>query len=128
MDGNYRTGQNGQSTQGGTGYQSNQYGTYSEYTATSQYQAPAEKEKPNGQQIAGLVCGIAGIVLGCCYGGGFLFGVAGLICSIIGNKKGKTKIGTAGFICSIVGMVVSVIVGAISTVVFLLPAIASMSY
>lgn len=124
MDGNYGTesnGQNSQNSQGSAGYQNNtggyqagqssadyqnsQYSTYSEYTATSQSQAPAEKEKPNRLQIAGLVCGIVAILMGCCCTPlGIAAGGAGLACAISGNKQFKTTVGTAGLVCSAVGL------------------------
>lgn len=85
---------------------------YQDNTANIPYQAPVD-EAPvttNGLQIAGLVCGILAIVSCWCYGiFGIIFGIAGLICSILGNKKGKTGVGTGGLICSIVGIVLGVI-------------------
>lgn len=77
-----------------------------------QYQAPVEDapNKANGLQIGGLVCGILAICFSCCYGvPGVLLGIAGLICSIVGNKKGKTGVGTAGIICSVIGLILGVI-------------------
>lgn len=77
-----------------------------------QYQAPVEDvpNKANGLQIGGLVCGILAICFSCCYGvPGVLLGVAGLICGIVGNKKGKTGVGTAAIICSIIGLILGVI-------------------
>ena len=76
------------------------------------YQAPVQTEphKANGLQIAGLVCGILAICFSCCYGiPGILLGVAGLICGIKGNKKGKNGVGTAGVVCSIIGLILGVI-------------------
>lgn len=85
---------------------------YQDNTANIPYQAPAD-EAPvttNGLQIAGLVLGILAIVSCWCYGiFGIIFGVAGLICSIMGNKKGKTGVGTAGLVCSVVGLILGVI-------------------
>ncbi len=77
-----------------------------------QYQAPVQDvpNKANGLQIGGLVCGILAICFSCCYGvPGVLLGIAGLICGIMGNKKGKTGVGTAGIICSIIGLILGVI-------------------
>lgn len=85
---------------------------YQDNTANIPYQAPTEDVpvKTNGLQIAGLVCGILAIISCWCYGiFGIIFGIAGLICSIIGNKKGKTGVGTAALICSVIGLVLSVI-------------------
>ena len=85
---------------------------YQDNTANIPYQAPMD-EVPvttNGLQIAGLVCGILAIVSCWCYGiFGIVFGIAGLICSIIGNKKGKTGVGTAAMVCSIIGLILGVI-------------------
>ena len=86
---------------------------YQDNTANIPYQAPAEEAAPvttNGLQIAGLVLGILAIVSCWFYGlFGIIFGIAGLICSILGNKKGKTGVGTAGLICSIIGIILGVI-------------------
>ena len=85
---------------------------YQDNTANIPYQAPVD-EAPvttNGLQIAGLVCGILAIVSCWCYGiFGIVFGIAGMICAIIGNKKGKTGVGTAALICSIIGLILGVI-------------------
>ena len=85
---------------------------YQDNTANIPYQAPVD-EVPvttNGLQIAGLVCGILAIVSCWCYGiFGIVFGIAGLICSIIGNKKGKTGVGTAALVCSIIGLILGVV-------------------
>ena len=85
---------------------------YQDNTGNIPYQAPVENEpvKANGLQIAGLVCGILAIVSCWCYGiVGIILGIVGLICSILGNKKGKTGLGTAALICSIVGIILSVV-------------------
>jgi len=85
---------------------------YQDNTANIPYQAPMD-EAPvttNGLQITGLVLGILAIVSCWCYGiFGIIFGIAGLICSIIGNKKGKTGVGTAALVCSIIGLILGVI-------------------
>ena len=36
-------------------------------------------------------------------------GIAGLICSVQGNKKSRNGVGTAGFVCSIIGLVLGVL-------------------
>ena len=85
---------------------------YQDNTANIPYQAPVDEAPAtaNGLQIAGLVCGILAIVSCWCYGiFGIIFGIAGLICAIIGNKKGKTGVGTAGLICSVIGLILGVI-------------------
>ena len=102
MDGNNQNGQN-----------NGQYSNYQDNTANVPYQAPPDymggSNGTNGLQIAGLVCGILGIVTSCCYGvPGIILGIAGLICAIIGNNRGKTGVGTAALVCSIVSIVVGI--------------------
>lgn len=93
---------------------------YQDNTANIPYQTtvePSEPAKANALQIVGLICGIAGIILGCCTGwGGLILGVIGLICAIIGNKQGKTGVGTGGLVCSIISIVLSLIVVIVSFV------------
>lgn len=111
MDNNY-TEVNNSATETKTTDAYSNSGYYQDNTANIPYQAPAD-EAPvttNGLQIAGLVCGILAIVSCWCYGiFGVIFGVVGLICSIIGNKKGKTGVGVAALACSIVGLILGVI-------------------
>ena len=101
MDGNNQNGQN-----------NGQYSNYQDYTANVPYQAPQNDRGGNGTnglQIAGLVCGILAICTSCCYGiPGIIFGIAGLMCAIIGNNKGKSGVGTAGLVCSIIGLILGV--------------------
>lgn len=101
MDGNNQNGQN-----------NSQYSNYQDYTANVSYQAPQNdggRNRANGLQIAGLVCGILAICTSCCYGiPGIIFGIAGLICAIIGNNRGKTGVGIAGLVCSIIGVILGV--------------------
>lgn len=91
-----------------------QYSKDQDYTAEYSYQAPVEdggKNRTNGLQIAGLVCGILAICTSCCYGvPGAVLGIAGLVCAIFGNHKGKTGIGIAALVCSIIGIILSAIV------------------
>lgn len=68
-----------------------------------------QKDDTPVQSIVGLVLGILSIMIGCCYGVGALFGIPGIILSVIGNKKKKTGVGTAGLITSIIGLVLSII-------------------
>lgn len=103
MDGNNQNGQN-----------DGQYSNYQDYTSNVPYQMPmnngGDGNKSNGLQIAALVCGILAICSSCCYGvPGIILGIAGLICAINGNNKGKTGVGTAGLVCSIIGIVFGVI-------------------
>lgn len=80
---------------------------------TSVYQQEAlteeqqESKKINALSIISLVLGILSILICCCTWIGLLFGIAGLICGIIGKKKSPSGIGTAGIICSIIGLLLS---------------------
>ena len=103
---------NGQD-QGGNYQPNNQYNNYQDNTANNMYyQAPAGNDadnKANGKQIAGLVFGILAICSSCCYGvPGVIFGIVGLILSILGNKESKHGIGIAGLVCSIIGLIAGV--------------------
>lgn len=98
----------------GTGESGGQYSSYQDNTSNMQYQVPIENvpdNKANGLQIAGLVCGILAICSSCCYGiTGIILGIAGLICSIMGNKNNKNGVGIAGLVCSIIGIVLGVVI------------------
>ncbi|MBR1931975.1 MAG: DUF4190 domain-containing protein [Lachnospiraceae bacterium] len=72
-----------------------------------QVEEPAKSTDPLA--IVSLVLGIIGIVLACCDGIGIVFGIAGLICAIIAQMRGKSGVGTAGLICSIIALVIAVI-------------------
>lgn len=115
MDGNNfynndnNAGQNNGSGQPGS--QNNNY--YQDNTAGANYYQPpvsdGKESGTNGLQIAGLVCGILGICSSCCYGvPGLIFGIIGLICALLGNKRSKSGVGVAGLICSIVGLIFGV--------------------
>lgn len=115
MEGNYQN-----QNQYDQGTQTSQYSSnYQDNTANIPYQPSAPDrgaEGTNGLQIAGLVCGILSIRACCCYGiPSIILGVAGLICSIIGNNQSKSGVGVAGLVCSIVGL----ILGAISSVFYI---------
>lgn len=91
----------------------NQNNNYQDYTANNTYyQAPVNngvENKANGKQIAGLVFGILAICGSCCYGiPGVIFGIVGLVLSILGNKENKHGIGIAGLVCSIIGLICGV--------------------
>ncbi len=98
-------------------YQQNQQNAqqnhYQDNTGSMSYYAPVDENVPrsaNGLQIGGLVLGIMSIVFVCCYGyPSVLFGIIGLVLSIVGNKKGKHGVGMAGLICSIIGLVLGTI-------------------
>ena len=109
MEGNYQN-----QNQYDQGTQTSQYSSnYQDNTANIPYQPSAPDrgaEGTNGLQIAGLVCGILSICACCCYGiPSIILGVAGLICSIIGNNQSKSGVGVAGLVCSIVGMILGAI-------------------
>ena len=92
-------------------YQQNAYqdpgqGNYSAYGAPQDAQPP----KANGLQIAGLVLGILSIVIGCCGWYGLIFSIAGIVCSVLGNKDNTSGVGKAGLICSIIGIVIAVLI------------------
>lgn len=97
----------------GNNYENNgQYSNYQDNTANiPQTGRPGEavEKKVNGLQVAGLVCGILAIC-GCwCYGiFSVILGIAGLICSIMGNNRGKHGVGIAGLACSIIGLVLGI--------------------
>lgn len=101
-----------QSSAGGSETGQNPYGYYQDYTANAAYQAPVDDgaSGTNGLQIAGLVCGILAICSCCCYGvPAIILGIAGLICSVQGNKRSRNSVGTAGLVCSIIGLVLGVL-------------------
>ncbi len=79
------------------------------YTTTPVYtdNYNQQGESTPGFAIASLVLGIVSILFCCCWGGGILFAVPGIIMGLSANKKQKTGVGTAGIICSIVGAVLN---------------------
>lgn len=94
--------------------------TYTTYQSTMPPTVP-QSQGANGLQITGLVLGIISIVSCCCYGiTGVIFGIAGLVCSIMGNKENKHGVGTAGLVCSIIGLVLSVLVILMYVIIFFL--------
>lgn len=91
-------------TNAGTNYQGSYSAAYTQPVQT----APAGPSK--GLGIAGLVLGILGIITGCCYGG-FIFGLIGLILSIIYvAKKGSKGLGISGIITSALGLIFSIVI------------------
>jgi hypothetical protein len=74
------------------------------------YQAPEEPQPKNKTlAIVSLVTGILSIVSCCTCILPFGFGIAGIVCAIISNKRGKNGLATAGLICSIVGIALVII-------------------
>lgn len=116
FDNNYGNGNaqnNGQNNQVPNQQPNNQYNNYQDNTANNMYyQAPPNngvENKANGKQIAGLVFGILAICTSCCYGvPGVIFGIVGLVLSILGNKESKHGVGIAGLVCSIIGLLCGV--------------------
>ena len=97
----------------GTMESGGQYSNYQDNTANMSNQVPIENVpdgKANGLQVAGLVCGILAICTCCCGIIGVIFGIAGLICSIIGNKNNKNGVGIAGLVCSIIGLLLGLVI------------------
>ncbi len=112
MEGNNESQNNGYNEPQNNGESNGQYTNYQDNTANVPYQVPIENmppDKANGLQTAGLICGIIAITTSCCYGiFGIILGIAGLICSILGNKDNKSGVGIAGLVCSIIGLVLGV--------------------
>lgn len=106
MDGqNFQNNQNNQNSNQG----------YQDYTANMQNQAPPMSQPPTPENktnvlaIVGMILGIISIIASCCYVWvGIIFGVAGLVCSIMSRKQSKSGMGMAGIICSIIGIVIGV--------------------
>ena len=108
-NGQYDGYQNNQGANGQYGgYQNNQgangqYGNYQNNMGQMPpYPAPIVNNsignKANGLQVAGLVCGILAICACCCYGVvSIVLGIAGLICAITGNSRGKHGVGVGVF-------------------------------
>ena len=93
--------------------------------AQPQYTAPVQpvKNETNALAIVSLVLGILAIVLGCCSGWlGILFGIGGIVCSVLGNKQSPSGIGKAGLICSIIGLVLGVLMFALVIILSVLGA------
>ncbi len=87
----------------GANYQGSYNATYTQPVQTT----PAGPSK--GLGVAGLVLGIIGIITGCCFGG-FIFGLIGLILSIIYvAKKGSKGLGIGGIITSALGLIFSIV-------------------
>ena len=77
-------------------------------------QMPEQKPSANACQIISLILGILSIIC-CCFGIiSTVFAIAGIILAIVGNKKQKHGVGTGGLVCSIIGLVLSLIILAIS--------------
>lgn len=89
---------------------------YQDYTSVeSQYEIPQDYNQPsggaNGMQIAGMVLGILGILVCCCYGiPSLILGGIGLILAIVGNNKNRGNgVGIAGLVLCIIALVLGVL-------------------
>ena len=91
----------------------NQNDNYQDYT--SQYQQNSyqpEQEPPkktNVLAIVGMILGIVSILMGCCGWYSIIFGIPGLICSILSRKQGKSGMSVAGIVCSIIGIIIGIL-------------------
>jgi hypothetical protein len=146
-------GQTGYGTpqQGQQGYTSNPYGGYNQPQGYPQqnynpyvqpgYGAPQQSQPSNGKCIASLILGIASILMGCCYGGGIVFGIIGLVLANLAKKEiegyeaahgpmqnNSKGMRTAGMVCSIIGIVISVIMIICVIIAAVVPGIASELY
>lgn len=104
-------------------FANNQYGG-SQYT-NPQYTAPQYAGQPpygyipqpqanpnNGFAIASMICGIAGILLCCCYGAGAVVGIVGIVLAVMSKKQNAGKMSgmaIAGLVCGIIGVIFSAI-------------------
>ncbi len=88
---------------------------YQQYQPYGYYVPP---KTSNGLCIAGMILGILSLITSWCYGGGFLFGLAGLIMGAIGVKQVKQQpdkqtgsgMGVAGIVTGSLGVLISLII------------------
>lgn len=130
MDGNFQNNDNFQNenstqTQEAVNTGSNYYQDNTQVPPVSPqpvYTQPVQMQPQKQTNVlagVGLGLGIASILFCCCYGVvGLVFGIAGIICSALSKKKGKSGVGTAGLICSIIGTILSVLVLILFVAVF----------
>ncbi len=93
------------------------YGTYNTTYNVNNYTQVAPPKQSKGLGIAGLILSIIGLLTSCCYGG-LLFGLIGLILSIVYlTKKGSKGLGISGTIIGAIALLGSAIwlIVAIST-------------
>ncbi len=90
---------------------------YQDNTTNMQYQTPPpvpsnyqEPNKTNVLAILGLIFGIVSIVTCCVWYLSAILGIAGIVCSILSKKNGKSGMATAGIVCSIVGLVLCLVI------------------
>ena len=70
-------------------------------------QKMAEKEKTEGLGISAFTLGVLGIIFAGTYG--VIISIAGLIFSIVQQKRHKTRMGKTAFILNIIGIVLSIV-------------------
>ena len=76
-----------------------------------QPQQPQQPKKSDGLAIASMILGIVSILFTCCYGGGLITGIVGLVLGIIAKSKGQNKGFTlTGIITSAVAIFLGIIV------------------
>lgn len=68
------------------------------------------KPPTNGLAIASLILGILAIPVSCCYGGGIILGIIGLILGIASKRQNESFSGMAiaGMICSGIGILLGI--------------------
>lgn len=81
-------------------------------------QGPMPPRDPGkGFSIAGMVCGIVGLVFCWSFGFGIIPSIVGLVLSVVGRKKStdagfyNTGMATAGLVCACISLGLSVLVG-----------------
>lgn len=85
------------------------YGTYNTTYNVNNYNQPAAQPQSKGLGIAGLILSIIGLLTSCCYGG-LLFGLIGLILSIVYLvKKGSKGLGISGTIIGAISLLTSLV-------------------
>lgn len=103
--------------------QNNSYQNDSGFTENSSYQSSYQQEPPkqtNALAIVGMILGILSLLLGCCGWYSLLLGIPGLICSILSRKNGKTGMAVAGIICSVIGIVISIAVTVMASILLIM--------
>jgi hypothetical protein len=76
---------------------------------------PAGEKPSNGLGLTSMILGIASIPLACCFGLGFLPGVAAVVLGFLGKKKADSGEATnrgqamAGLICGAIGAALSLL-------------------
>ncbi len=82
--------------------------------AYPQQQIPGQAPQ-NTLGLISLILGIASIPFACCFGSGFLFGIAAAVLGYMGKQKAAQGLATnggqanAGFICGIIGAGIAIL-------------------